>query len=356
MDLFLSVSVFFLKVIIIVTGILVIIGFFFAMIQKSKEKSPKIKVNHVNKKWKERLQAINSRILSKKEVKKLKKQQKAKQKDKKDKKNKTIYVLSFKGDVKASQVKNLRQEVSVLLELADKKKDEVVIRVESPGGTVMGYGLAASQLMRLKEAGLKLIACVDKIAASGGYMMACTADHIVAAPFSIIGSIGVVSSFPNFHRFLKGKNVDYLQITAGEYKRTITVLGEITDKAKLKHQEQIENIHTLFKNFVFKNRQKLNLSQVATGEYWLGSDALNLNLVDEIKTSDEYLFSKRNEAEIYEISIDDLDKKNFLKKLMEAGLFYDRNFFEFYGLKNSKRENIKDHKTSPHPYEDLMFL
>ena len=382
MDLVLGVLVFVAKVVVVVIGVLVVIGFFFAMLQKNKEKSPKVKVKNLNKKWQKHVESIKSEVLSKKDLKQIKKKQK--EEEKKEKKNKekesqskkTLYVLSFKGDIKASQVKNLRQEISALLGLA-KKEDEVVVRLESPGGTVIGYGLAASQMMRLKEAGLKVTVCVDKVAASGGYMMACTAHHIVASPFAILGSIGVVSSLPNFHRLLKEKNIDYLQITAGEYKRTVTLLGEVTEKAKNKAQEQVENIHTLFKNFVSQNRDKLDLSQVATGEYWFGSDALRLKLVDEIKTSDEYLFSKKDEAHIYEISIEEEEKKPFLKKLIESSLkkaLFQRSFLEnlkkggfkepeedFKFLSEAEevedpKQDLKAYENRSHRYEDLMFL
>ena len=202
--------------------------------------------------------------------------------------------MSFKGDIHASQVKSLREEVSALIPLARKDKDEVVLRLESPGGSVMGYGLATAQLKRLKEAGLKLTICVDKVAASGGYLMACVGDRILTAPFALLGSIGVVSNIPNFYRWLQKHDVDYHQMTAGEFKRTLTMFGETTEKAKLKAQEQLDEIHKLFKNFVSQHRKILDIDKVSTGEIWFGEDALKQKLSDEILTSDEYLFlSKR---------------------------------------------------------------
>ena len=125
-----------------------------------------------------------------------------------------------------------------------------MVRLESGGGLVHGYGLAAAQLVRLKDAGLTLTVCVDKVAASGGYMMACVADKVVAAPFAVIGSIGVVSQLPNFHKWLKNHDVDYEMFTAGDYKRTVTVFGENDAEDRAKYQEELEQTHALFKHFV----------------------------------------------------------------------------------------------------------
>jgi len=199
------------------------------------------------------------------------------------------FVLHFKGDISATEVEQLRDEVSMILSTAT-PKDEVVVCVESPGGSVSGYGLAASQLARIRHKKIPLTVCIDVVAASGGYLMACVANQILAAPFAIIGSIGVVAQMPNFHRLLKRNNIDIELLTAGKYKRTLTMLGENTKKDREKFQEDLEAIHDLFKNHVTAYRKKLNLEQVATGEHWLGEDALNLKLVDKIKTSDDYLF------------------------------------------------------------------
>ncbi|WP_058959805.1 protease SohB [Type-E symbiont of Plautia stali] len=203
----------------------------------------------------------------------------------------TLYVMEFKGSMDAGEVSSLREEISAVLAVAV-PGDEVLLRLESPGGVVHGYGLAASQLQRLRDAGLQLTAVVDKVAASGGYMMACVADRIVAAPFSIIGSIGVVAQIPNFNRLLKRNDIDVELHTAGQYKRTLTLFGENTDEGREKFQEDLNETHLLFKEFVQQMRPTLDLEKVATGEHWYGRQALDLGLIDEIGTSDALIIKQ----------------------------------------------------------------
>lgn len=260
-----------------------------------------LKVTHLNKvqahKQKQLAAAMGGHAAKKSNLKKLLKEQfnKAKSRGKSDKK---VFVLDFDGDIKASAVAHLREEISTLISMA-KKHDEVVVRLESPGGMVHGYGLAAAQLARLKEAGLKLTVCVDKVAASGGYMMACVADQIVSAPFAVVGSIGVVAQMPNFHKLLEKHDVDFNVFTAGEYKRTVTVFGENDAKGVEKFKAELEQTHVLFKQFVETYRPKLDLAKVATGEHWFGQDALNLKLVDKLQTSDSYLLALMQDYDVY---------------------------------------------------------
>lgn len=201
------------------------------------------------------------------------------------------YLLSFNGSIDAHEVEDLRQEISAILTVI-KPEDEVLIKLESPGGVVHGYGLAASQLMRIKERKIPLTALVDKVAASGGYMMACTADRIIAAPFAIIGSIGVVAQIPNFHRLLKKNDIDVELQTAGHYKRTLTMFGENTEEGRQKFQQELEETHLLFKNFVQENRPTVNIDEVATGEHWFALQAKEKGLVDEIRTSDDVIIDR----------------------------------------------------------------
>lgn len=220
--------------------------------------------------------------------------------DKKKKKQEgRIFVIDFKGDIQASAVNHLREEITLILATTNTEHDKVVVRLESPGGLVHGYGLAAAQLLRLREAGLNVTICVDKVAASGGYMMACIAHQIISAPFAVLGSIGVVAQMPNFNRFLKEHKVDFELFTAGEYKRTVTMFGENTEEDKRKFEEELQQTHELFKHFVEKYRPQLNIAQVATGEHWFGQDALDLNLIDKIATSDEYLLELMQEHDVY---------------------------------------------------------
>ena len=236
-------------------------------------------------------------------------EEKAKQKEKKDapqdeslgsEEPSGVYVLDFKGDIEASKVELLRNEINAVL-VRSKKPKEVVVRVESSGGYVHSYGLAASQLLRIKEAGIRLTVAVDQVAASGGYMMAAVADRIIAAPFAVIGSIGVAAELPNVHRLLKKYDVDYEVLTAGKYKRTMTVFGENTDEHREKLIADMEDTHALFQDFVAEYRLDADVPEVATGETWYGSKALDLKLIDEIKTSDQYIMEASNDESVYEL-------------------------------------------------------
>lgn len=208
-----------------------------------------------------------------------------------------IYVLDFKGSMDAHEVTSLREEISAVLAVAG-PQDSVLLRLESPGGVVHGYGLAASQLQRLRQAGVRLTVAVDKVAASGGYMMACVADRIVAAPFAIIGSIGVVAQIPNFNRWLKKNDVDVELHTAGEFKRTLTLFGENTEAGREKFCQELDETHRLFKQFVQRQRPSLDVDAVATGEHWYGEQALEKGLVDELSTSDDLLIAEMEQAEV----------------------------------------------------------
>lgn len=213
---------------------------------------------------------------------------------------KRVFVLNFKGDLAAGAVACLREEITTVLSMA-RTTDEVLLRLESPGGMVHAYGLAASQLLRLRDRGIPLTVCVDKVAASGGYMMACLADRLVAAPFAIIGSIGVLLQTPNFHRALKRRDVDYEIVAAGEYKRTLTAFGEITQKGRDKAQEDVDAVHGVFKDWVKRHRPDVDIDAIATGETWVGAQAKERLLVDEIGTSDERVVEACGAADVFEV-------------------------------------------------------
>ena len=280
------------KVLVIALAVIMVIGFSVRLIRKSEKKQKKrIKVEDLGKQLESYYLQVKKVTMGKKTFTSLVKKINKKRQDQ-EKKNiygPVAFLLDFKGDIKASQVEMLRDEVSTILKVADPKKDEVIVRIESPGGMVHGYGLAASQLRRIKDNKFPLTVCIDKVAASGGYMMACVADTILAAPFAIVGSIGVVFQLPNLHRFLKNKDIDYIQLTAGEYKRTVSLFGEISEKGKAKQLKDIEDMHQLFKEYVHARRPSLDIDKVSTGEYWYGIRAKELNLVDRIITSDDYI-------------------------------------------------------------------
>ncbi|QSX35910.1 protease SohB [Shewanella sedimentimangrovi] len=210
------------------------------------------------------------------------------------------FVVNFHGSLDAHEVASLREEITAILTVAE-KEDEVLLMVESGGGMVHGYGLASSQLDRLRQAGIPLSVCIDKVAASGGYMMACVAERIYAAPFAIVGSIGVVAQLPNFNRLLKKHDIDYEQHTAGDFKRTLTLFGENTEEGRQKFRQELEETHELFKAFVGKYRPELDLTKVATGEHWYGQQALALGLVDEIATSDDLILKKSTERTLIKV-------------------------------------------------------
>ena len=270
-----------------------------------------LKIRHLNDAQKQRREDLMEATQGKAALKQFKKvmAKKAKQALKAKTKNKKkhtdnkaqVFVLDFDGDIKATAVKHLREEISTLISTAN-KGDEVIVRLESGGGLVHGYGLAAAQLVRLKDAGLKLTVCVDKVAASGGYMMACVADKIVAAPFAILGSIGVVAQIPNIHRLLERNTIDVELHTAGKYKRTLTMLGENTEEGREKFKQDLEDTHDLFKRFVSQNRPILDIEAIATGETWYGSEAIENKLADVMMTSDTYLEQYYHDFDVLQVA------------------------------------------------------
>jgi serine protease SohB len=214
-----------------------------------------------------------------------------------------LFVLDFHGDLLATEVSGLRETISALLQDAS-PEDEVLLRLDNAGGAVHEHGLAASQLLRIRTRGIPLTVAVDRVAASGGYLMACVADRILAAPFAIVGSIGVLAQLPNFHRWLEHRGIDFEQLTAGQHKRTLSLFGENTDEGRAKLREQLEETHQLFKDFIREYRKGLDLDKVATGEYWHGEQALALGLVDELTTSDDYLLAARDRRDLYRLHWD----------------------------------------------------
>ena len=282
--------------------VLTFAGIFGLMVRaKGRTGKDQVTVKHLNERYEDMAHTLRAAILPKKARRQaLKAQRKAAKRQAREGRRR-IFVLDFHGDIKASAVAALREEITAVLTVAE-AGDEVVVRLESAGGQVHGYGLAASQLLRLRAHGMRLTAAIDKVAASGGYLMACVADRITAAPFAIVGSIGVVAQLPNFNRLLKKNAVDFELHTAGQYKRTLTLFGENTDEARAKFQQDLDDTHQLFKDFVAEHRPTLDVSQVATGEYWYGTRALDLLLVDELRTSDDYLLAASRTADLYQIT------------------------------------------------------
>lgn len=304
-------GLFLAKAITIVVSIALVIGLAVGAASKGKgDKKGQLSIENISDDIEEQIHEVKRALLSDDEVKDFdkahKKEAKEKAKSKKskdeteDKQKSKMFVLNFNGDVHASQVDSLREEVSAIISVAN-ENDKVLINLESPGGVVHGYGLAASQITRLKDANLHTTVAVDKVAASGGYMMACVADKIISAPFAIIGSIGVVAQVPNINKLLKKNDIEIEQHTAGNFKRTLTVMGENTEEGRAKFKQELEETHVLFKQFVGDYRSDLDIEKVATGEHWYGKQALDLNLVDEIQTSDDFILEATKENTLFKV-------------------------------------------------------
>ena len=303
-------GLFLAKTVTVVVAIIAIAMVIASLAMRKRGHGGQLKLTHLSERYREMKQDM---LLAKmepeqqkswaKEQKKAEKQKQklAKQQAKRGgaakKEKQTLFVIDFKGSMDAGEVSSLREEVSAVLAVA-KAGDEVLLRLESPGGVVHGYGLAASQLQRLRDKKIPLTVAVDKVAASGGYMMACVAERIVAAPFSIIGSIGVVAQIPNFNRLLKRNDIDLELHTAGEYKRTLTMLGENTEAGREKFRQDLNETHQLFKDFVHQMRPSLDIDSVATGEHWFGTQALEKGLIDTIGTSDDLLLEQIEQRQV----------------------------------------------------------
>lgn len=303
MESVLEISVFAGKVFFLVLGIAAVVMVIASFAIKPRPKEH-LEVENLNEKFDAFKYSLKTQFLGKKALKHESKERK-KTEQRKRKQGHTgakAFVLNFEGDLKASAVENLRDEITAVLSVAE-PQDEVVVKVTSGGGLVHTYGLAAAQLLRIKDHNLQLTVCVDKIAASGGYLMACTADQILAAPFAIVGSIGVLAQVPNLSRLLKKNNIDYEEFTSGEYKRTVSIFGEITEKGRQKFSQQLEETHELFKQFVKTHRSQVDLAKIATGEHWLAAQAKELQLVDQIMTSDEYIMKLTESKSVFKISI-----------------------------------------------------
>lgn len=294
-------GMFLLKVTTIVIAIIVVIAVAAASSRKASEDG--LEVESINKKYRNLAGSLRKAVLNKTEQKQEAKAEKkrAKEEEKAASSRPRTFVIDFKGDLKASAVPSLREEVSAVLDVAA-DDDNVIVRLENHGGVVHEHGLAASQLARIRDRGIDLTVCVDKVAASGGYLMACVASKIYAAPFAILGSIGVLAQIPNFNRMLDSHGVEFEQVTAGKYKRTVTMFGENTDADRAKLKEELEDVHELFKSAVSRYRPHLDLEKVATGEHWYGTRALQFGLADEIKTSDEVIAELVGERELFTVA------------------------------------------------------
>ncbi len=308
-------GLFLAKTLTFVIALLLTLAGVIAIVGRDKKATGAIVIENLNEKMTDIRDSLQLETLPKHALGPWKKAQKKQQKLEKKKQKKCkeetfpakMFVVRFDGDMRASEVHALRETISAILEIA-KSEDEVLLVLESAGGFVHSYGLAASQLQRLRARQVHLTVAIDKVAASGGYLMACVANKILAAPFAIVGSIGVVGQLPNFNRLLDKYNIDIEQHTAGEYKRTLTMLGKNTDKGRQKFQEELEETHRLFKRYINEHRPIVAIQEVATGEHWYGTDALALRLIDELQTSDDYILEKIKTHDVFEIGYEEKQK------------------------------------------------
>ena len=287
------------KTLTLVAAIVFVIGVFVNLSRRQRE-AEGLKVTNLNTRLRRAADGLRLALLPKAERKKLVKQRKKEVKASQSERRKRVFVIDFRGDIRASGTSSLREEVSALLAVAE-QSDEVLVRLENAGGLVHEHGLAASQLVRIRDRGIPLTVAVDKVAASGGYLMACVANRILAAPFAIVGSIGVLAQVPNFRRMLDERGITVEQVKAGRYKRTVSMFSDVTDEDREKLREELEEVHTLFQAMVGKYRPQLDLERVATGEYWYGSRALGLKLVDALGTSDDWLAQRVGEADVWKL-------------------------------------------------------
>ena len=336
MEILVDYLIFLLKVFTIALAItlplLIIIG-------SSKNKSQpkgKVSITNLSDKFEDMGNALKGSLMNPKELKKFNKDlSKDKKKKNKTENEETVFVLNFNGDIQASEVEKLKQEVNSIL-LSESECKEVVLKVESGGGSAYAYGLCAAELKRLVDNEISLTVCIDKVAASGGYLMSCVATKIIAAPWAIVGSIGVIAQLPNFHRLLKKNSIDFEMHTAGAFKRTLTTLGENTEEGREKFKSELEDLHLIYKNFVKEQRPQVDTEVVATGEVWQGEEAVKVGLVDSLETSDNYLVNLSKEAKLLEIEF--VEKKNLTERFaFSMQLIIEKTLFKFYDLINRDR-------------------
>ena len=273
----------------------------------------------------------------------------------------TVIVLDLIG-VDSARIDRLRDEVSFLLQqhrqhtisyntTAEKKvcededstskNVEVLVLLESPGGSASDFAIASQQLLRLRnEPGMQVTVCVDKVAASGGYMIACSSSpgRLFAAPFAVLGSIGVVGQNINIQKTLEGWGIRPMVFRAGKEKAPLGLLGDVTSKQMRTIQSMVDDTHTAFKRHVVLARPLLakKIDKVATGKVWLGASAMEAGLIDHIVTSDEYIGHRiQSGARILKL----------IKNTRRKGLFgasHSRGGFESR-IKSSILEPMKHH-------------
>jgi serine protease SohB len=327
--------VFLLKVFTIALAITVPLLLIIGSSKGKTQSKGKLAITNLSEKFEDMGNIVRSSNMNPKELKKFYKDITKNKKKKTDEKESSVFVLNFNGDIQASEVEKLKYEINAIL-LSESECKEVVVKVESGGGSAYAYGLCAAELKRLVDNDISLTVCIDKVAASGGYLMSCVATKIIAAPWAIVGSIGVIAQLPNFHRLLKKNLIDFEMHTAGEFKRTLTTLGENTEDGREKFKADLEDLHVIFKDFVKEQRPEVDTAIVATGEVWQGEEAVRVGLVDSLETSDNYLVNLSKDATLFEIEY--IEKKNLSERFaFSMQLILEKSVIKFYDLINRDR-------------------
>ena len=327
--------VFLLKVFTIALAITVPLLLIIGSSKGKTQSKGKLAITNLSEKFEDMGNVVRSSNMNPKELKKFYKEINKNKKKKTDEKESSVFVLNFNGDIQASEVEKLKYEINAIL-LSESECKEVVVKVESGGGSAYAYGLCAAELKRLVDNDISLTVCIDKVAASGGYLMSCVATKIIAAPWAIVGSIGVIAQLPNFHRLLKKNLIDFEMHTAGEFKRTLTTLGENTEDGREKFKADLEDLHVIFKDFVKEQRPEVDTAIVATGEVWQGEEAVRVGLVDSLETSDNYLVNLSKDATLFEIEY--IEKKNLSERFaFSMQLILEKSVIKFYDLINRDR-------------------
>ena len=327
--------VFLLKVFTIALAITVPLLLIIGSSKGKTQSKGKLAITNLSEKFEDMGNVVRSSNMNPKELKKFYKDINKNKKKKTDEKESSVFVLNFNGDIQASEVEKLKYEINAIL-LSESECKEVVVKVESGGGSAYAYGLCAAELKRLVDNDISLTVCIDKVAASGGYLMSCVATKIIVAPWAIVGSIGVIAQLPNFHRLLKKNLIDFEMHTAGEFKRTLTTLGENTEDGREKFKADLEDLHVIFKDFVKEQRPEVDTAIVATGEVWQGEEAIKVGLVDSLETSDNYLVNLSKDATLFEIEY--IEKKNLSERFaFSMQLILEKSVIKFYDLINRDR-------------------
>ncbi len=192
-----------------------------------------------------------------------------------------------------------------LIEKADKNPNikAIILEINSPGGSAVASEEIANAV---KKTNKTTVAWIREVGASGAYWVASSADYIVANRVSVTGSIGVIASYLEFPEFLERYNVTYRRLVSGKYKDIGTPFKEMTSEEQAIFQQNLDLIRDYFVSEVAKNRNmnKKDVDKIANGLFYLGTQAKELGLVDELGSKDEVIryieYKEKIEVEIAE--------------------------------------------------------